>query len=124
MAKIKRIDNVEAINESDDKSLRVWDCGSPLYDSYELACVSHLIERHLMKHPYLVGGSKRFKMYQYQPLVHGRSTTTSSTLASKALESRSAFSGCMGDFILGKKLSERVKKIKANKKFRTINCFM
>ncbi|PKI51587.1 hypothetical protein CRG98_028011 [Punica granatum] len=27
---------------------RVWDCGSPLYDSYELAAVNHLLERHMM----------------------------------------------------------------------------
>lgn len=29
-------------------SIRVWDCGSPLYDSYELAAVNHLLERHMM----------------------------------------------------------------------------
>lgn len=26
---------------------RVWDCGSPLYDSYELASLSHLLDRHM-----------------------------------------------------------------------------
>ncbi|TYG57752.1 hypothetical protein ES288_D08G168300v1 [Gossypium darwinii] len=39
-------------------TIGIWDCGSPLYDSYELVSLSHLIERHLMKLPYL-GGSKR-----------------------------------------------------------------
>ncbi|KAJ4953970.1 hypothetical protein NE237_030802 [Protea cynaroides] len=29
-------------------SLGVWDCGSPLYDSFELTSLSHLIERHMM----------------------------------------------------------------------------
>ncbi|KAJ8900617.1 hypothetical protein K2173_025394 [Erythroxylum novogranatense] len=39
-------------------SLALWDIGSPLYDSYELVSLSHLIERHLMIVPCL-GGSKR-----------------------------------------------------------------
>ena len=36
-----------------------WDCGSPLYDSFEVASVGHLIERHALA---LVspGGSMRF----------------------------------------------------------------
>ncbi|KAK9743132.1 hypothetical protein RND81_03G219500 [Saponaria officinalis] len=122
MAKIKRNtnNNVEVVNES-DKSLKIWDCGSPLYDSYELACVSHLIERHLMKHPCIGGGSKRFKMYQHQSMVHGSTTTTTS----KTLESRSKFSRCMGNFMFGrKKIGERVKKVKTNKRFRAIKCFM
>lgn len=29
----------------------IWDCGSPLYDSFELASLSHLIERHMMTLP-------------------------------------------------------------------------
>ncbi|KAM2383292.1 hypothetical protein COP2_042053 [Malus domestica] len=43
-----------------NEELGVWDCGSPLYDSYELVSVSHLIERHLMALPYSLGGSRRF----------------------------------------------------------------
>ena len=37
----------------------IWDCGSPLYDSYEVATVGHIIERHALA---LVspGGSMRF----------------------------------------------------------------
>ncbi|KAK9143940.1 hypothetical protein Syun_013340 [Stephania yunnanensis] len=30
----------------------VWDCGSPLYDSFELVSLSHLIERNLMVLPF------------------------------------------------------------------------
>ncbi|EEF51318.1 hypothetical protein RCOM_1691130 [Ricinus communis] len=37
----------------------VWDCGSPLYDSYEIASVGHVIERHMMALPSSCG-SKRF----------------------------------------------------------------
>ncbi|KAL0373780.1 UNVERIFIED_CONTAM: hypothetical protein Sradi_3293700 [Sesamum radiatum] len=37
----------------DEEALKIWDCGSPLYDSYELVAVSNVIERHLMELPYL-----------------------------------------------------------------------
>ncbi|GAV72083.1 hypothetical protein CFOL_v3_15572, partial [Cephalotus follicularis] len=36
----------------------IWDCGSPLYDSFELTTLSHLIEQHLMTLP-SPGGSTR-----------------------------------------------------------------
>lgn len=32
----------------EEKAMSVWDCGSPLYDSYELVTLNHLIDRHLM----------------------------------------------------------------------------
>ncbi|KAJ9681259.1 hypothetical protein PVL29_020236 [Vitis rotundifolia] len=35
----------------EEKGRGVWDCGSPLYDSYELVTVSCIIERNLMKLP-------------------------------------------------------------------------
>lgn len=41
------------------EGMSIWDCGSSLYDSYELVSISHLIERHLntiQSH----GGSKPF----------------------------------------------------------------
>ncbi|KAG4117506.1 hypothetical protein ERO13_D12G236050v2 [Gossypium hirsutum] len=30
----------------------IWDCGSPLYDSYELASISRILERHTIALPY------------------------------------------------------------------------
>lgn len=36
----------------------VWDCGSPLYDSYELVSLTHIIERHFMYLPSLSGARK------------------------------------------------------------------
>ncbi|KAL9176338.1 hypothetical protein ABFS82_02G172200 [Erythranthe guttata] len=38
-----------------EEIIRVWDCGSPLYDSYEVVAINNLIERHFMKQPYLSG---------------------------------------------------------------------
>lgn len=40
----------------DDRIL--WDCGSPLYDSYELVSLTHIIERHFMSLPSLAGAGK------------------------------------------------------------------
>ncbi|CAN1189559.1 hypothetical protein LINPERPRIM_LOCUS24552 [Linum perenne] len=39
------------VGDDDDREVLVWDCGSPLYDSYEIASVGHLIERHTMSLP-------------------------------------------------------------------------
>ena len=37
--------------EEEKAMLSMWDCGSPLYDSYELVSLNHLIDRHLMAFP-------------------------------------------------------------------------
>ncbi|MBA0560048.1 hypothetical protein Golob_016974 [Gossypium lobatum] len=42
----------------DAATFATWDCGSRLYDSYELVSLSHVIDRHLMELPYS-DGSKR-----------------------------------------------------------------
>ncbi|PIN13877.1 hypothetical protein CDL12_13482 [Handroanthus impetiginosus] len=47
---------MEEIKEAaDEEVLKIWDCGSPLYDSYELVAVSNVIERHCLALPYLNG---------------------------------------------------------------------
>ncbi|KAK9207274.1 hypothetical protein WN943_017559 [Citrus x changshan-huyou] len=52
--------------EAEEASMATWDCGSPLYDSYELVSLDHLIQRHLMVIPSL-GRSKRLSSnYYYQ----------------------------------------------------------
>ncbi|CAO1945378.1 unnamed protein product [Urochloa humidicola] len=41
-----------------------WDCGSPLYDSFELASLHHVLENHLMVLPFpiaTVSVSRRFE---------------------------------------------------------------
>ncbi|KAF4384604.1 hypothetical protein F8388_003911 [Cannabis sativa] len=72
----------EEENDDDQKgekkmmiNMAIWDCGSPLYDSYELVSLSNLIERHLMILPSLAAGSsKRFIMatkrlsHHHQPI--------------------------------------------------------
>ncbi|KAL5571381.1 hypothetical protein UlMin_020978 [Ulmus minor] len=45
-------------DKEEKEGLAIWDCGSPLYDSYELVSLTNFIERHLMILPSL-GGSRR-----------------------------------------------------------------
>ncbi|GFY92326.1 hypothetical protein Acr_08g0007220 [Actinidia rufa] len=48
----------EGSNEvkEEDEAKKIWDCGSPLYDSHELVSLGHAIDRHIMALPSL-GGS-------------------------------------------------------------------
>ncbi|CAI9764157.1 unnamed protein product [Fraxinus pennsylvanica] len=65
------------INEVEEKerTLKVWDCGSPLYDSYELVSVSHIIERHFMVFPYL---SKSRNVDESRPISSSSSSVDQS----------------------------------------------
>ncbi|THF99136.1 uncharacterized protein LOC114313263 [Camellia sinensis] len=61
--------------EKEEGALVIWDCGSPLYDSYELASLSHLIDRHMMALP-SPGGSIR---YDVQSRLDSGTITTTTT---------------------------------------------
>ncbi|KAJ0758784.1 hypothetical protein HanPSC8_Chr04g0176021 [Helianthus annuus] len=37
--------------------VKIWDCGSPLYDSYELVSIANVLDRHLMKFPNVINRS-------------------------------------------------------------------
>ncbi|KAI9109805.1 hypothetical protein K1719_018846 [Acacia pycnantha] len=54
----------EEKQEEEESGMGIWDCGSPLYDSYELVSLSHVIERHMMVLPSLEG-SKQIKTQFY-----------------------------------------------------------
>ncbi|KAF7154121.1 hypothetical protein RHSIM_Rhsim01G0170200 [Rhododendron simsii] len=52
----KREGSSEGTEEKDEGLvMKVWDCGSPLYDSYELASLGHVIDRHVLALPFLSG---------------------------------------------------------------------
>ncbi|KAK4266962.1 hypothetical protein QN277_023817 [Acacia crassicarpa] len=53
--KVKKKEKVAEKSPPPTKS--IWDCGSPLYDSYELVSVTHLIERHWMIFPFQAASS-------------------------------------------------------------------
>ncbi|XP_059459113.1 uncharacterized protein LOC132188616 [Corylus avellana] len=63
--------------EEGDRGLAIWDCGSPLYDSYELVTLGHIIDRHLMALPH-VGGSKRLSA----PFPHANNVVVTSIVSS------------------------------------------
>jgi len=70
-------DEQEALNgkvdeKEEEKTRAMWDCGSPLYDSYELVSLDHHINRNLMAFPSL-HGSKRIItrcMHDSHDMVH------------------------------------------------------
>ncbi|GKD34460.1 hypothetical protein Tco_1249969 [Tanacetum coccineum] len=52
MGEIQELNEEKKIEEHEEGlASQIWDCGSPLYDSYELASITNVIDRHLMKFP-------------------------------------------------------------------------
>ncbi|OMO64329.1 hypothetical protein CCACVL1_21849 [Corchorus capsularis] len=100
-------------NEKQDEeatAFAIWDCGSPLYDSYELASLSHLIERHLMKLPPSLGGSKRLTArFSHHPFDVTPATATISVSTSKTRAKESSSSSLISSFgeFLGSKFWKR-----------------
>ncbi|MCL7037045.1 hypothetical protein MKW94_009246 [Papaver nudicaule] len=51
----------DTLPHNDHGEEEVWDCGSPLYDSYELVSLTHVIERNIMLLPFsVIRSSKKF----------------------------------------------------------------
>ncbi|WRX17515.1 hypothetical protein QQP08_010002 [Theobroma cacao] len=50
----------------------IWDCGSPLYDSYELASFGHVLERHTMALPYPCRPSMQLRIISNKPKAEAR----------------------------------------------------
>lgn len=46
------------VEENHLAAIAIWDCGSPLYDSYELASLGHLLDRHTMASPFFCRSSR------------------------------------------------------------------
>ncbi|XVF80201.1 hypothetical protein PTKIN_Ptkin15bG0051900 [Pterospermum kingtungense] len=103
---MRKLSETKEKNNGDDAAaFAIWDCGSPLYDSYELVSLSHLIERHLMKPPYL-GCSKRLTTrISHHIDVTPTTSTADSTSKARAKESSSLMSR-LGEF-LGSKFWKR-----------------
>nr|XP_010924829.1 uncharacterized protein LOC105047559 [Elaeis guineensis] len=78
----RRAEETEKKGERED-AVPIWDCGSPLYDSFELASLCHLLDRHQMTLPFSkesVRFSGRFcdepdEMLGEQRMVAGRRGT-------------------------------------------------
>ncbi|KAK8639672.1 hypothetical protein V6N13_138044 [Hibiscus sabdariffa] len=100
----------EKNGEEEEAKFAIWDCGSPLYDSYELVSLSHLIERHLMKLPYL-GSSKRLTStrtrFSYLPDAVPSTIADTPTRYARAKESSSLLSSLVE--FLGSKFLKRIR---------------
>ncbi|KAJ6943612.1 hypothetical protein NC652_009156 [Populus alba x Populus x berolinensis] len=55
---IKSRKKMEEKREAGRAAVNVWDCGSPLYDSYEIASLGHVIDRHSLALPSPAGSRK------------------------------------------------------------------
>lgn len=51
----------------------MWDCGSPLYDSYELVAINQILEKHTIVLPYPCYDSMRSGIISNKPEPEGRS---------------------------------------------------
>lgn len=66
----KREGSSEGTEEKDEGiAMKVWDCGSPLYDSYELASLGHVIDRHVLVLPVLSGSWRPKKQISHSSAV-------------------------------------------------------
>ena len=96
----------EKTSTTSEDNLAIWDCGSPLYDSYELVSLSHLIERHLMILPSL-GGSKRFITQFSQQIIDVdppmKSNSVGTTKLAKGSSMLARFSGLVERRIMWKR---------------------
>ncbi|KAF5176030.1 hypothetical protein FRX31_034381 [Thalictrum thalictroides] len=71
--------NVEC--EQEQKSMAIWDCGSPLYDASELVSLCHLIERNIMILPFSTNQSSSsvtdsVPVFKSQKEMNGRNSKT------------------------------------------------
>ncbi|GMI75927.1 hypothetical protein HRI_001262000 [Hibiscus trionum] len=109
---MERPSETEENNGGGEKEAKfaIWDCGSPLYDSYELVSFSLQIERHLMKLPYL-GSSKRLTStgtrFSYLPDVVPATIAGTPTSNARAKVFSSLMSS-LGEF-LGSKFLKRIR---------------
>ncbi|KAG5021761.1 hypothetical protein JHK85_018103 [Glycine max] len=85
-------------DQEEEKAMPIWDCGSPLYDSYELVSVDHIIDRHLMAFPSSSYGSSKSIItrfthhYSHHDMVPHKVDSTEKSKGSFVVTSLSKFS--------------------------------
>ncbi|CAL4955355.1 unnamed protein product [Urochloa decumbens] len=57
---------VRGKEEEEELVFATWDCGSPLYDSFELASLHHVLESHLMVLPFPVAAVSRSRRFEHR----------------------------------------------------------
>ncbi|KAF5451715.1 hypothetical protein F2P56_026800 [Juglans regia] len=85
-------------DDEEKGALGIWDCGSPLYDSYELVSVTHIIDRHLMSLPYIGGSKRNFFLARSFSRANDQAVlaTTSINVSNSASSSRRRSTTCEG----------------------------
>ncbi|OMP08589.1 hypothetical protein COLO4_06320 [Corchorus olitorius] len=102
VTEMKELSETKEEQHEEAAAFAIWDCGSPLYDSYELASLSHLIERHLMKLPPSLGGSKRLTArFSHHPFDVTVTPATISVSTSNTRAKESSSSSLISSFSLG-----------------------
>ncbi|KAH7848409.1 hypothetical protein Vadar_002419 [Vaccinium darrowii] len=93
-------------------TMKVWDCGSPLYDSYELASLGHVIDRHVLALPFLSGSWRPKKQISHSSSVFP--IAEEEREAGKAKGS-SSMVPCFGDLLVWKRREKEEREEKAKK---------
>ncbi|MED6160713.1 hypothetical protein PIB30_053950 [Stylosanthes scabra] len=97
----------------------LWDCGSPLYDSFELVTLSHIIDRHTVVLPHLSGSKKAIshgsESSHHHHEVMKKISNEEDGKGSSSLKKSKSFSEIL-DMIMGKRkvIREGGKKKKGN----------
>lgn len=86
-----------------------WDCGSPLYDSYELVSLNHLIDRNLMVFPY---GSNQFSHHSHDVVMENKTGSLEKSKESSWVTSLSNL------LVKMKKRKDNEERTKKNKEMR------
>ncbi|CAO2198253.1 unnamed protein product [Urochloa humidicola] len=60
------LEPVRGKEEEEELVFSAWDCGSPLYDSFELASLHHVLESHLMVLPFPIATVSRSRQFEHR----------------------------------------------------------
>lgn len=89
-----------------------WDCGSPLYDSYELVKLNHLIDRNLMEFPSLHGSIPTFSHHSHDVVMENKVDSLDKSKESFWVTSLSCF------LVMMKRRKDNEERRKKNKEMR------
>ncbi|KAI9110124.1 hypothetical protein K1719_019165 [Acacia pycnantha] len=81
--RVKKKEKVTEKSSAPTKS--IWDCGSPLYDSYELVSVTHVIERHWMIFPFQAASSSKNSSSHREKVRKSMSSSSKNTVMNKIM---------------------------------------
>lgn len=108
----------EGGTEKDEGIMKVWDCGSSLYDSYELASLGHVIDRHTMALPFLSRSRRPVKQISHSATVFPIAEEKRESGKAKG----SSMVSCFGDLLEKILCKRREKEEREGKTKKVMNC--